>query len=181
MKTSHIVLLVIGLIVVGVVGSFFSYYNQGVRAEAGIKAAYENNENILGQYSLKVKEAAKVSDKYSEALTQFVTDSMTGRYGEDGSQAQMQWIQENIPDFDASMYKKIQQIIEAGRTKFENAQTELVDRKRAYFDVELKSPWSGLMLSLGGFPKINEDDYKIITSGHAKKTFETGVDEGVDF
>lgn len=180
MKTSHIVLLVIALIVVGLVGSFISYFNYGVRAEQGIVSAWENNENILGQYSLKVKEAAKVSDKYSAAITQFVTDSMTGRYGEDGSDAQWQWIQENIPEFDASMYKEIQTIIEAGRTKFENAQTELVDRKRAY-QIELDSLWSGMMLGMAGYPKINLDDYKIITSEHAKEAFETGVDKGVDF
>ena len=180
MKPMHIVLLTIALIVVGLVGSWVSYFNYGVRAEQGIVSAWENNENILGQYSLKVKESAKVSDKYSGALTQYVRDTMTGRYGEDGSQAQMQWIQENMPDFDASMYQKIQQIIEAGRTKFENAQTELVDRKRAY-EIELNSAWSGLMLSLAGYPTINLDDYKIITSEHAKETFETGVDKGVDF
>jgi hypothetical protein len=180
MKPWHIVLLVIGLIVVGLVGSFISTYNYGVRAEQGIKSAWENNENILGQYSLKVKETAKVSDKYSGAISQYVRDTMTGRYGESGSQAQMQWIQENIPDFDASMYKQIQQIIEAGRTKFENAQTELVDRKRAY-EIELNSLWSGAMLGLAGYPKINLDDYKIITSEHAKETFESGVDKGVEF
>ena len=97
MKVSHIVLLAIGLIAVSLIGSAISYYNYGVRTEAGIVAAWENNENILGQYSLKVIEAAKVPDKYTEDLRTVYREAMTGRYGDDGSGAVMQWIQEQNP------------------------------------------------------------------------------------
>lgn len=180
MKPWHIVVLAFALIIVGVVSSGISYFNYGVRAEQGIKSAWENNENILGQYSLKVVEAAKVPDKYTEDLRSVYRDAMTGRYGEDGSGAVMQWIQEQNPQLSPEMYTNLQNIIEAGRTKFENAQTELVDRKRAY-QIELNSFWSGMMLSIAGYPKIDLDDYKIITSEHAKETFESGVDKGVEF
>ena len=37
------------------------------------------------------------------------------------------------------------------------------------------------MLGLVGYPKIDLDDYKIITSEHAKETFESGVDQGIEF
>lgn len=180
MKTSHIILMTLALVVLSIVGSGISHYNYAVRAEQGIKSAWENNENILGQYSLKVIEAAKVPDKYTEDLRSVYRDAMSGRYGDDGSGAVMQWIQEQNPQLSPEMYTNLQNIIEAGRTKFENAQTELVDRKRAY-QIELNSLWSGMMLSVTGFPKINLDDYKIITSEHAKETFETGVDKGVSF
>ena len=180
MKVSHIVLLAIGLIAVSLIGSAISYYNYGVRTEAGIVAAWENNENILGQYSLKVIEAAKVPDKYTEDLRTVYREAMTGRYGDDGSGAVMQWIQEQNPQLSPELYANLQNIIEAGRTKFENAQTELVDRKRAY-EIELNSLWSGFMLGLVGYPKIDLDDYKIITSEHAKETFESGVDQGIEF
>jgi hypothetical protein len=69
-------------------------------------------------------------------------------------------------------------MIEAGRNKFENAQTRFIDAKRTY-ETNLGYLWKGTWMRIAGYPKINLDDYKIITSKHAKKTFETGVDEGV--
>ena len=72
----------------------------------------------------------------------------------------------------------VQRMIEAGRNKFENAQTKFIDTKRVY-QTKIDQLWSGLWLRVTGFPKINLDDYKIISSTHAKKAFETGIDDGV--
>ena len=76
------------------------------------------------------------------------------------------------------MYTKIQQLIESGRNKFENTQTKFIDTKRAY-QTSIDKLWSGLWLRITGYPKIDLDAYKIITSGHAQETFETGVDNGL--
>jgi hypothetical protein len=178
MKTPYIILLAVGLIIASLIGSSVSYFNYGVRAEQGIKSAYENNENILAQYSLRVSEAAQVPAKYTEDLRAVYSDAMTGRYGENGSGAVMQWIQEQNPQLSPEMYTNLQNIMVAGRTKFENAQTELVDRKRAY-NTELGSAWSGFVLGIVGYPKIDLDDYNIITSLHAKDAFESGIDAGI--
>lgn len=161
--------------------SYVSAYNYGNEAEQTIKAAHKNNKNILGQYSLKVKEAARVGEKYSDAITEFVANSMQGRYGENGSKAQWQWIQEKIPTFDSSMFAKIQQIIESGRNEYQVAQTQLADMCRVY-ETNLGYLWKGMWLRLAGYPKLDLDKMcTLVTSAHAEKAYETGVDNGVDF
>lgn len=176
------VLITIGVFLVLVVGggalSYVGAHNKGVSFENRLEAAWENNENILGQYSLKIQEMAQVPGMYANDLKEVVREAMSGRYGEDGSQAVFQWIQEKNPNVDSSMYVEIQREMKVGRNKFEAAQTQLVDVKRAYKD-QLDFLWSGFWLRISGFPKVDLDKYKIITSKHAQETFESGVDKGL--
>ncbi len=179
MKT---LLSIVGILVVlagVVVGSYVSNYNYGNQAEQGIKAQYSNMENILAQYSLKVAEAAQVPGMKADDLAKVTRDAMTGRYGKDGSKATFQWIKENYPgQVTDALYVKIQQIIEAGRDKFENSQTKFIDTKRVY-ETNLGYLWKGFWLRVAGYPKIKLDDYKIISSDHAQESFKTGVDKGM--
>jgi len=178
MKTLIAVLGVVGVLAVVLVGSYVSNYNYGNEAEKEIKAQYKNMESILGQYSLKIKDAAQIPSMQTDDLAKLFAESNKARYGANGSQGAMQWIKEQNPNLDQSTYKKLQQLIEAGRNKFENTQTRFIDAKRTY-ETNLGYLWKGMWMRLAGYPKINLDDYKIITSNHAKKTFETGVDEGL--
>jgi len=175
-----LIVIVAFMVMVGgtIAGSYIGAHNKGVRYENDIKAQYKDMENILAQYSLKVSEAAQVPGMYKDDLKEVMTSVMTARMGPNGSQATFQWFKEHNINIDASMYKKIQQLIEGGRDKFENAQTKFIDTKRAY-ENELGYFWSGFWLQMAGYPKIDLDKYKIITSGHAQKTFDSGVDEGI--
>jgi len=161
-----------------VITSYVAYYDYGAVTENTIKAEYKNMENILAQYSLKVAEAAQVPGMYKDDLKEVMTSVMTARMGADGSKAAFQWFKEHQVNISPEMYVKIQRIIEAGRNKFENAQTKFIDTKRAY-QTNLDKLWSGFWLRVTGYPKINLDEYKIISSSHAQKTFKTGVDKGL--
>ena len=108
--------------------------------------------------------------------------AFAGRYGAEGSQSPMQWIKEAYPDAvtDAT-YVQIQQVMEAGRNKFENAQTKFLDTKRPYIatlkkDLFLSDGW---WLAKGGYPKIDLDDFVIISSEHASEAFDTKIDQGI--
>lgn len=159
--------------------SYISNQNYGNEAENQIKAEYSNMENILAQYSLKVAEASQVPQMKTEDLSRVTKEALSGRYGANGSQAVFQWIQENYPGkVTDSLYVQIQQIIEAGRDKFENAQTKFIDTKKVY-ETNLGYFWKGFWLRVVGYPKINLDDYKIISSGHAQEAFKTKVDEPI--
>ena len=169
------VLSLIGLLVM----SYISNYNYGNEAENQIRAEYSNMENILAQYSLKVVEASQVTQMKTEDLSRVTKEALSGRYGPNGTQAVFQWIQENYPgNVTDDLYVQIQQIIEAGRDKFENAQTKFIDTKKVY-ETNLGYFWKGLWLRIAGYPKINLNDYKIISSEHAVKAFEKGVDTPV--
>lgn len=170
-------LAVLGLFIVigiGFVGMYFSAANYGVKAEANLAAVWENNQNILGQYTIKIQELASVPDMYKNDLKEVLAAEFTGRYGKDGSKATMQWIHERSNTFDSSMYTKIQQVIEAGRNEFQAAQTRLVDEKRAYV-TELGTVPRSWFLSMAGYPKVDLNKYKPVVAGDTAKAFETGV------
>lgn len=179
MKAALIVLGVFFGLLISIGGflfySYVSAHNSAVRMEKSIEAAWENNENILAQYGQKIAEAAQIPSMQKEDLTALFTGSIEARYGEGGSKAAFQWLQEQNPNLDQSTYKKIQTMIEAGRNKFENAQTALIDRKREY-STALGLFWKGLWMRIAGFPKIDLADYEAITTTRASDTFESGVE-----
>lgn len=176
-----VLLIVLGLILVPVVvgvSSYISYYNLGASNDALLKAKYNNMENVLGQYSLKVTEAAQVPAIYAKDLADVAKAAIGGRYGAEGSKATFQWIQEHNPNVDPSIFIKIQQIIEGGRDNFQNEQTQFLDVKRSY-EVQINQFWSGLWLRIAGYPKVALADYKLISSEHAQEAFKTGIDKGI--
>lgn len=180
MKTLLAILGVIGMLVLVGVVSYISNYNYGNAAEKQIQAQYTDMENILAQGGLKVQEVAQVPGMMTDDLVRVSKEAMQGRYGDKGSQAVFQWIQENYPGkVDPTLYTKIQQVIEAFRDKFQNSQTKLIDMKRAY-ETNLGYFWKGMWLRIAGYPKIDLDKFKIISSGRAQKAFETGVDEPIN-
>jgi hypothetical protein len=176
---SIIALVVVAVFALVVVGSYVSNFNYGNEAERTIVAEHKNLQSVLGQYSLKIKEAAQIPTMQTEDLAKIFTNSLESRYGADGSQAGMQWIKEQNPTLDQSTYLKIQHMIEAGRNKFENHQSKFLDTKRIY-ETNLGYLWKGMWLNVAGYPKITLADYDIVISGHAQKSFETGIDEGLD-
>lgn len=189
MKTFIAIAGVLVVLVGWIISSYYGAYNYGADTETAIPAEYNNMENILAQYSLKVSEAVQVPGMKTDDLKAVMKDAMTGRYGADGSKATFQWIQENYPgQVSDALYSKIQVIIEAGRNKFENAQTKFIDTKRVYVATLKKNLFlsRGWWLKQGGYPMINigfpngtADDYQIISSKHAQESFETGVDKGL--
>jgi Na+-transporting NADH:ubiquinone oxidoreductase subunit NqrC len=168
---------IIGVVVVclvAAVGSYVSAANYGNRAEQDIKAAWEDNQNVLGQYTLKIQEAVQIPEMYKNDFKDVLTATMSGRYGADGSKATMQWIKENNINFDSSMYTKMQTLIEAGRNEFQVKQTRLIDIKRGY-STNLGYVWRGFWLNMAGYPKIDLDKYRPVVAGDTRQTFETGV------
>lgn len=165
--------LIVGALAICVV-SYITAANYGNTAEKGLEAVWSNNQNVLGQYTLKIQEAAQVPEMYKNDLKEVVSAAVTGRYGKDGSKAVMQWIKEaNIP-FDSSLYGKMQQIIQAGRDHFETEQTRMIDVKRSY-ETNLGYVWMGFWLRTAGYPKIDLAKFKPVVAGDTARAFETGV------
>lgn len=170
-----LVMLGVILVSIGFVAMMYiSASNYGVQAEAGLEAVWTNNQNILGQYTLKIQEIASVPEMYKNDLKEVLASELSSRYGKEGSQANMQWIKEHSVNFDSSMYTKIQQVTEASRNEFQNAQTRLIDTKRVYVTALGTMPKSWF-LSMAGFPKVDLNKYKPVVAGDTAKAFETGV------
>ena len=157
-------------------GSYVSAYNYGNRMDNQIKSQYTNMENVLSQYSQKIGEMVQVPTMYKDDLKEIVNSSMQGRYGNDGSKAVFQFLKESNPTLDSSMYKKIQESIEAGRNDFEIENKKLIDIKNEY-NTSIGSFYFGTLLRIAGFPRIDLEKYQPISNSYAKETFEVGYEK----
>lgn len=174
---------VIALVVAGILGAIFfmsyiSAANFGNRTEMTLKAKMEDNENIYANGTQAIMEIAQVPAMYKNDLLEIVKADIQGRYGPNGSQATFQFLNErNIP-IDQSMYKAIQQQILAFRGKFEIAQREMLDQRRAY-ETALGTFPKSIFLSMAGYPKLDLSKFTIVTTDKARQTFETKRDSGI--
>lgn len=171
-----VALLALAVVVVAAGVGFASYVsaaNRGNQLEAGLKATWEDNENILGQYGQKVLEASQVPDMARDDIARVTREAIQGRYGAEGSQAIFQAISEQNPQVDPVLYRNIQQIIEGGRNQFQTGQTRLIDQKRVY-ETALGTFWGGMWMRIAGYPKVDLAKYKIITTDRASDAFSAG-------
>ncbi len=119
-------------------------------------------------------------EKYGSMVTEALSVAVTGRYGKNGSQAAMQWIQEQNPTIDIKIMDKLQTVIEAGYKKFESAQRTKIDKLRIYDDTLGSFP-TNMLAGLFGFPKkVTEDMRKTISSAETKEMMQTKEMKTID-
>ena len=178
MKTLIATAIVVGGIVLIGGSSYVSAYNTGNRLENVIEATFTDNKNVLAQYSNRIAEAAQIPAMQRDDLTAVVTAALDARYGDEGSQAMFQFIQEQNPTIDSAVYVELQRIISGGREDFRIAQTRLIDQKRVY-ETALGSFWGGTWMSVAGYPKIDLDEYVIVTNARTEDAFDSGQEEAI--
>lgn len=153
--------------------------------ENAILAQYKDGRNILGQFTTKLKEMAQVTEMSVEAQERIIT-AVFGEDGRAGNKAAWQWVQEQNPQADISLFNPLSQVADAFRNKFANHQTAMLARCQNY-RTQLNAPIGQFFFRFAGYPDKNvEKDYTVakmctpIESTHSRKAFETGVDDGVD-
>ena len=176
------VIIAIAIVLCLAVPAIFGYvsaYNLGNRTENQLTAMLENNENIYANGTQKVIEIAQVPSMYAEQVSKVTRDAIQGRYGQDGSKAVFQFLQEQNPQLDPAIFAKIQVVIEEFRNKFELAQRDMIDVKRMY-NTQLGSLWTGFWLGVAGYPKVDMKKFEIVTTERARQTFDTKRDQGIN-
>jgi hypothetical protein len=169
--------ILIGVVITGIlflvigVFSIIGTNNDCVQMEAGLKAQYDSNRNSYDSMWKKFKESTQVTTMYSEDLKKIYDSAIENRY-KNSTQVAMQWIKEHNPNFDASMYKNLQAMIESGRNSFEANQKMLLDKKRLY-EIQLQTFPNSIITRVLGFPKIDLAKYDIVTSGQTEDAFKT--------
>lgn len=172
--TKVLLVFVLGLVVTGtgLVMWGVGTHNTYVSLEESIKAQYSQNQNNYDNFYKSVSETMQLTDAYSDDFKKVYDSLMQGRYGDGGSKAVMQWIQENMPQMDSSVYTKVQDAILAGRRDFEQNQKILLDKKRVY-EQELRVVPKSLLAGFMGFPKIDLAQYGIVTSDKTEEAFKS--------
>lgn len=199
MSNSSKVLLISGAVllvfIIAAISSISSWYDGAVRMENSTVAQWKSNQNTYDAMWKTIKEIAQVPDKYKEDFKQLLVAETSAKYGAEGSKATMQWLQDRQINFDASMYRKVQDVIESGRQDFKRSQNELLDKQRKVADYT-QSFWGSTMSGFFHFPrelkgdtappkdadgdgKLTVLDYPIVTSARTQKAFATGQDEEV--
>ena len=162
-----------------IVSTVVSVNNELVSLEEGLSAQYKQNQNTYDSMYKTVTEMVGVTSKYSKDFKEAYDGVMKGRYGEEGSKALFQLITENNPQLDASLYKQIQQTIEANRGEFKAEQENLLDKKRVYMTTLKQFPTSVIAKVLG-FPKLDLSKIDIVTSDRTEKAFDSKKDEPLE-
>lgn len=174
-----LIVIAVSVALIGVIGfsSYVSAFNYGNSMEQSLKAVQTDNKNKLAQYGQKVLEVAQVPDMYKKDMVEITTAAIQGRYGEDGSKATFQFLKEQNPTLDPSMYKQIQQVIEAGRNDFQAGQTRQIDLRRSY-ETALGSFWQGMWMRFAGYPKLKLSDFDIVSTDRADNAFKNKKEDG---
>jgi hypothetical protein len=153
--------------------------NTCVRYETTLQASKDVSKSQYDNFWKSVKEVAQVPSQYSGDMQKVYLGLMEGRYK--GKNPLMNWIQESNPNFDASLYKQVQQVIESGRNDFKATQTDMIDKARAYKSYVKQFPTS-MLASFVGKPSADFkwSDYEPVTSDETANAFETRKDKTLD-
>lgn len=180
MKLAIIVMGVFLALVLAIGGAglanYVSYHDQGVNYETRLDAEWNKSKNTLSTYTTKVQEVAQVPGMFRDDLLKVVEATFQGRYGQDGSKAVFQFIQEKNMNLDPVMYRQIQQVMESGRNDFQASQNAVIDIKRSY-ETQLGKVWSGFWMKLAGYPKVDLIKYKVVILDGVNQKFDSGQDE----
>lgn len=175
-----ITLIIAGVVVVSAGIYAASVRNNFVNLEERLDAKNEDTKNVYASISNSLKTQGLAVEKYNDTVIKAIEAAISGRYGKDGSQAAMQWIQENNPTIDPAITQKLMAVIEANYQKFETAQTEKLDIVREY-KTQLRVFPNNIIAGIFDYPtKDLKEIGKVITNAATTKAFETGEAEAID-
>jgi len=176
MKTGSIIGLgILALIFVVGASLVFGYIGFGNTAngyENQLTAQLEQNKNVYDNGWKKVREIAQVPDMYADKVKEVFVASIQGRYGDGGAKATFLALKEANPQIDASLYAKVQLVVEQFHDRFEDSQKRLISIKQEYQNF-LTATTSGRFYNslFGGYPKLDLSKFEIVTSNKTETDF----------
>lgn len=178
----------VGLVILGVIAAlaiffvtqYFHYANRGAVVENLLVTKRDDNKNVMATFSNKIVEIAQAAKMTYKAQADLIKAANEARYSKEGSKATVQMFQEQNPTADPALARKLQDVIDIERTRYENAQREMLDIRNT-FKTELAMPYSGFWLRLAGYPHINFADFDVIVNNYTENAYQTKKAEAINF
>jgi hypothetical protein len=178
-----VLLMVVGglamLVVIAII-YLVSTYNTAARMENGVVAVHEDMKNVHASIFNTMKSQGLSIEKYGDTVIKALDAAMNGRYGADGVKGAMVWIQEQNPTIDASLYSKLQTVIESGYTRFEATQRSKIDRLRVYDNFIDTNPGGAVAKAFGYPKKVTADMRQTISTAETKEMMATKEMKTID-
>ncbi|MFA6255717.1 MAG: hypothetical protein WC606_00910 [Candidatus Absconditabacterales bacterium] len=150
-----------------------SFYRGCVQKENSIVASDEKLAAVISSKDNILDGQSQVVKQYSQTVIKAIDAVMSGRYGDGGSKAVMQWIQEKNPEISSTVYIKLQQSVETWFTNIQMANEDEI-AKVANYKNHYQDPVNIVFAWAFGFPKIDMKKYgKPIITKNAKKEQDT--------
>lgn len=165
-------IILLFLSITGVV-LYFQYNNDYIRLKNSYEAQVAVDKAIYDEVWKVIKQQAGVSEKYSADFKAIYKDLMDARYKE-GSGQLMQWITEQNPAFDPSLYKTLMSTIESQRAKFTANQKKMIAIHAELKNKVMVFPGS-LFIGSREIPKL-----ELVTSTQTEAAFSAGKDDNTD-
>lgn len=144
--------------------------NSCISNESDISAQYKNNKIALAGYTNKIMDMVQVPKMAVQQIKDVATAAIQGRYGNKGSQALFQAIQEQNPSVDAGLYRQLMQAMEAGRNSFDADQKTLMDKCNVYEKYRTQEPQE-MLVGFFGFPKFDKTQCTPVTTAQTEQDF----------
>jgi hypothetical protein len=152
-------LLVLGILLTlaaTVVFTYIHYKDRATTFEVDINKDYRSAQNYLSSFTVGMKDAIGLKNLDVSHLERLIVGRMKAQQGEDGSQAMMQWFQqENIP-YDNELARRMLDMISSGRAEYRLHQEKL-NQNCSVYKTELKLTWSGFWYNLADKPEDSKD------------------------
>ena len=156
--------------------SLISFSNTEVDLRSNYEAKTDANKADFDAMWKIISQTAQVPEQYKNGFAEVYGQIMEARYDKDAGGTLMRWITEQNPQFDSSLYARIQTVVEGQRTSFATRQKELRDVKREHDKLLRQFP--GAFYNV--FLSRDELDVVLVTSDKTEKSFETGKDDSVN-
>lgn len=151
--------------------AFISFNNTEVALRTQYEAKIDANKADFDNTWKTISQVAQVPAQYKNDFKDIYTSIMEGRYKNDHGQL-MNWIQEQNPTFDSSLYAKVQVVVEAKRESWTTRQKELRDIKREHDQLLRQFPGAFYNMFLGR----KELEVVLVTSEKTEEAFTLGQD-----
>lgn len=150
-----------------------SYSNREAKLVNQFNMEMKNREATFDNMFKDISQIAQIAEEYKESFKDIYVHITSERYDKDDGVV-MKWIQESNPQFDTKLYDRLANTIEVRRQEFLLVQRKLMDIENQHNNMLDVFPSS---LFLSGRQRL---DYQVISSTHAKKVMETGVDDDIE-